>query len=103
MKLLSQHLPGLRYRPPEGGLSLWVELEESVSSRLTVAAEQHGLQLAAGPRFGVDAAFERFLRIPFTLPGDRLEIAVERLAAAYRSVLDRVSSTVPYDGARSVA
>ena len=103
MNLLNQHLPGLRYRPPEGGLSLWVELEESVSSRLTVAAEQHGLQLAAGPRFGVDAAFERFLRIPYTLPADRLEIAVERLAAAYRSVLDRVPSTVPYDGARSVA
>jgi DNA-binding transcriptional MocR family regulator len=103
MLLLREHLPVLRYRPPDGGLSLWVELEGSVSSRLTVAAEQHGLQLAAGPRFGVDAAFERFLRIPYTLPADRLEIAVERLAAAYRSVLDRVPSTGPNEGQRSVA
>ena len=60
-----------------------------MSSRLAVAAEQHGLPLAAGSRFGVDAAFERYLRIPYTLTEEQLEIAVQRLAAAYHSVLDR--------------
>jgi DNA-binding transcriptional MocR family regulator len=88
--LLAEHLPGLRFRPPDGGLAVWAELEEPVSSRLTVAAEHHGLQLAAGPRFGVDAAFERYLRIPYTLPEDQLEVAIPRLAAAYQSVLGRI-------------
>jgi DNA-binding transcriptional MocR family regulator len=105
MRLLDEHLPDLRYRPPEGGLCLWAELQEPISSRLAVAAEQHGLGLAAGPRFGVEAAFERFLRIPYTLREDRLELAIERLAAAYRSVLGRrpAAGPGPYETGLSVA
>jgi DNA-binding transcriptional MocR family regulator len=103
MHLLDEHLPGLRYRPPEGGLSLWAELEEPLSSRLAVAAEQHGLHLAAGPRFGVDAAFERFLRIPYTLPDERLDLAVQRLTAAYHSILGRGSPATLYDSGLSMA
>jgi hypothetical protein len=44
------------------------------------------VRLAAGPRFGVDGAFERFLRLPYRLPEARLEDAVERLSAAWRAV-----------------
>ena len=45
--------------------------------------------LGAGPRFGVDGAFERFVRIPYSLPADVLVDAVgrlARLAVAARSV-----------------
>jgi DNA-binding transcriptional MocR family regulator len=103
MHLLHEHLPELRYRPPDGGLCLWAELPGPISSRLTVAAEQHGLGLAAGPRFGVEAAFERFLRIPYTLRPDRLEVAIERLAAAYHAVLGRAPAIESYDAGLSVA
>jgi hypothetical protein len=36
----------------------------------------------------VDGTLERFLRIPFALPEDRLEMAVARLAAVWEQ-LDR--------------
>ena len=46
--------------PPAGGLCLWVELDAPRSTALAAIADRHGLRLAAGPRFGVDGAFERF-------------------------------------------
>ncbi|NIS30045.1 MAG: hypothetical protein GWO04_08825, partial [Actinobacteria bacterium] len=46
----------------------------------------HGIRLAAGPRFGVDGAFERWLRLPFTLPPDVLTDAADRIAAAFHAV-----------------
>jgi len=44
------------------------------------------VRLAAGPRFGLDGAFERRLRLPFNLPEPVLAEAVERLAVAWRAV-----------------
>ncbi len=76
------------WRPsrPGGGLSLWVDLGEPVSSRLTSAARRHDVLLAAGPRFGLDGAFERRLRLPFTLRRHRMDDAPERLAAAWQDL-----------------
>ena len=82
--------PAWRPSRPSGGLSTWIDLGEPASSRLTVAARRHGVLLAAGPRFGVDGAFERFLRLPWTLPPDRADDALRRLALAWRG-LDAVS------------
>jgi len=81
---LAQHLPDWTCPRPAGGLSLWVKLPGPISSSLTVQAAAQGLTLAAGPRFGVDGAFEHRLRLPYTLPEDRLDLAVERLAKAAR-------------------
>ena len=69
-----------------GGLTVWVNLGEPVSSRLTMAARTQGLLVAAGPRFGVDGAFERFLRIPFSYSAEETDRAVEALAAAWGSL-----------------
>jgi len=79
-------LPGWSFELPCGGLSLWVELDAPRSSALAAVAIQHGVRLAAGPRFGVDGAFERFLRLPYTLPEPRLAEAVERIALAWHAV-----------------
>ncbi len=85
-ELLGRRFPGWSATRPSGGLSLWVDLDAPVSSALVSAASRHGLLLAAGPRFGLDGAFERFLRLPYTLPEPRLDQAVERLAAAWLSL-----------------
>lgn len=77
---LARHLPAWRFRRPHGGLVLWAALDAPVSTAVAVAAAGHGLQLAAGPRFGADGLFERFLRLPYTLAPDDLEDAVARLA-----------------------
>lgn len=84
--LLGEHLPSWRAAAPAGGLSVWAELPSPVSTALAVSAERHGVRVAAGPRFGVDGAFERFVRLPFTLPEKQLTLAVERLAAAYAAL-----------------
>jgi DNA-binding transcriptional MocR family regulator len=68
-----------------------------VSSRLALAARRREVLLAAGPRFGVDGTFERYLRLPYTLRRDRMDAAVDRLALAWRE-LDRtepVPDTLP--------
>jgi len=80
--LLAEHLPSWQVTPPPGGLSVWCRLPGPISTALTVLAPDFGLRLAAGPRFGIGGAFERNLRLPFTLPPDKLETAVLALRAA---------------------
>jgi DNA-binding transcriptional MocR family regulator len=70
----------------QGGLTLWVGLGHPVSSQLTLAARNEGLLLAAGPRFGIDGAFERFLRVPFSYSRDETDRAVAALATAWGSL-----------------
>src|SRR6478752_4695571 len=84
-------LPEWRFAVPAGGLSLWVELDAPRSTALAAIADRHGLRFASGPRFGVDGAFERFVRLPFSLPEPVLEEAVARLAVAWRSVSESPS------------
>ncbi len=83
---LRRELPGWRWRAPAGGLSLWVELDQRSSSVMAERAGAHGLRLAAGPRFGVEGALERYLRLPFVVPVDRAEEAVRRLAGLSATV-----------------
>ncbi|MFE9205964.1 PLP-dependent aminotransferase family protein [Micromonospora sp. NPDC007230] len=85
---LAERLPDWRVSVPRGGVTLWVELDGPVSSALARAAEEAGVRLAPGPRFGLDGTLERFLRLPFTLPAADLVEAVGRLAAV-RYDLDR--------------
>jgi DNA-binding transcriptional MocR family regulator len=80
---LTQLFPGWRASRPGGGLSLWIDLGAPLSSRFAVAARRRDVLLAAGPRFGVDGAFERYLRLPYTLHRDRTDAALDRLATAW--------------------
>lgn len=80
--LIKQYLPHWQVETPAGGLSLWVELPRAEGSALAALGESHGVRIAPGPRFGVNGAFERFVRLPFTLAEDQLALGIERLAAA---------------------
>ena len=85
---LHEYLPGWRCTVPSGGVCLWVELDAPVSSALARTAQECGVRVAPGPRFGADGTMERFLRLPYTLPEAELVAAVRRLAQA-RAELDR--------------
>jgi DNA-binding transcriptional MocR family regulator len=85
---LRRDLPEWRFTEPQGGISLWAELDAPLSTPLTMLAAPAGVIVVPGSRFGVDGTLERFLRIPFALPEDRLEMAVARLAAVWQQ-LDR--------------
>lgn len=81
-------------RPP-GGLSHWVDLGSPDSSRLVTAARRRDVLLAAGPRFGLDGAFERYLRVPYVLRQDRMDEALNRIAAAWSEIDRRGPVTDP--------
>nr|CRL71613.1 transcriptional regulator with HTH domain and aminotransferase domain protein [Mycolicibacterium malmesburyense] len=86
LALLSRHLPDWEPGPGAGGMSLWVRLPAPMSTALSAAASRLGLDLPAGPRFGVDGTLERFVRVPYALPEEQLSEAVELLARAWRNV-----------------
>ncbi|MEI5585400.1 MULTISPECIES: MocR-like transcription factor YczR [unclassified Agromyces] len=70
----------------DGGIVTWVGLGAPVSSQLALAARTQGLIVAAGPRFGIDGAFERFLRLPICYPADVTDAAVRALGRAWGSL-----------------
>lgn len=84
--LLAERMPEWNVPRPAGGLTAWVNLGAPVSSQLTLAARNEGLLVAAGPRFGIDGAFERFLRIPYAHPAFEIDQAVDALANAWQTV-----------------
>ncbi|MFD9406958.1 PLP-dependent aminotransferase family protein [Streptomyces sp. NPDC059989] len=84
VRSLQRHTPEWSWQLPPGGLSLWVDLGEPVSSALSERAAGAGVHIGRGARFGVDpGTFEHRLRIPYTLPADRLDEGVRRLASAF--------------------
>jgi DNA-binding transcriptional MocR family regulator len=80
---LRDRLPDWRFVLPEGGLALWCELPEPLSSALTAAAETEKVLLAPGPSFAPEGGLERFLRIPYTKRPEELTEAVDRLETAW--------------------
>ena len=92
---LDEAFPSWRPSHPSGGLSLWVDLGAPVSSRLVGAARRHDVLLAAGPRFGLAGAFERYLRVPYTLRRDRVEPALDRLLTAWHTLDEAHPETEP--------
>ncbi|MET9212374.1 MULTISPECIES: MocR-like transcription factor YczR [unclassified Nocardia] len=88
---VAEDLPGWHITPGAGGMSVWAQLPSPVSTALAATAPNHGVLLAAGPRFGVQGAFERFLRLPFTHPEAELRLAVKSIAAAYDALTPRAA------------
>lgn len=83
---LDRHLPSWEYTVGAGGMSLWARMPEPVSTALAAVAPSHGVLLTAGPRFGVQGAFEHFARLPYTQDPEVIEPAVAAVADAYRQV-----------------
>ncbi|BBX83270.1 MocR-like transcription factor YczR [Mycolicibacterium aubagnense] len=84
--LLQEQLPDWTASPCHGGMSMWMRLPAPMSSALSAAASRLGLVIPAGPRFGVDGTLERFIRVPYTQPEERLRESVAVLAQAWRNV-----------------
>ncbi|WP_436789056.1 PLP-dependent aminotransferase family protein [Yinghuangia sp. YIM S10712] len=80
--LIRTHLPGWTFSTPPGGLSLWAHTDTASTTVLAEAASRHGLRVAPGTLFSTTGAFERHLRIPYTLDEATLAEAVRRLALA---------------------
>lgn len=81
--LIGEHLPAWRARPPDAGLSLWAELPLDASDAFTLAAARHGVTVMAGSAACADGRHRQFVRLSFAEQPSTLELAVERLAAAW--------------------
>ncbi|NEB79592.1 PLP-dependent aminotransferase family protein, partial [Streptomyces sp. SID14478] len=81
-----RELPDWEFDVPDGGLTLWVKAGGLSGSRLAEVGERVGVRVPSGPRFGVDGAFEGYVRLPFTVGGAVADEAAARLAAAARLV-----------------
>jgi DNA-binding transcriptional MocR family regulator len=81
--LLAEHLPAWRTRPPDAGLSLWVELPLDNADAFTLAAARHGVTVMAGSAACADGRHRHFVRLSFAEQPSTMELAVERLAAAW--------------------
>ncbi|MBP0461212.1 SCO1417 family MocR-like transcription factor [Streptomyces montanisoli] len=79
---VGQALPSWEFHVPEGGLTLWVRTGGLSGSRLAEVGERVGVRVPSGPRFGVDGAFEGYVRLPFTVSGPVATEAAARLARA---------------------
>ncbi|MER6392304.1 PLP-dependent aminotransferase family protein [Streptomyces sp. NPDC001523] len=90
---LTEYLPDVHTLQPVGGVTLWATFREPISSRLAAVAPDHGVTIAAGPRFGVGGAFERNIRLPYTLPPDQLVQGIRRLARAEQALLHGATGT----------
>jgi DNA-binding transcriptional MocR family regulator len=77
---LAAGLPAWSFSMPTGGLFIWAELPDAISTSLAVRAAEHGLQITPGPRFGEAGLLERYVRLPFALAPEQLERAVAILA-----------------------
>jgi len=85
--LLADRFPGWQVPHVDGGVTAWVNIGSPVSSQLALAARNHGLVVPAGPQFGIDGAFERFLRVPFCYSPGEMDRAVHALGLAWDSLL----------------
>ncbi|HEY8281925.1 MAG TPA: PLP-dependent aminotransferase family protein [Leifsonia sp.] len=93
-RLAAEVFPEWRVPQLHGGLAAWVGIGAPVSSALALGARNHGLLIAAGPRFGLDGAFERFLRIPITYTEDETARAFAALSRAWPTASSEPSSFV---------
>jgi len=89
-QMISSLFPDWHAPVPEGGLSWWIALPAARATLFATHAESAGIRLGSGPRFGVDGAFERYLRMPFTLETGQMHQALTQLQPIWQQ-LSRVA------------
>ncbi|HDF2351442.1 TPA: PLP-dependent aminotransferase family protein [Klebsiella michiganensis] len=90
--LMAEYFPHWHFTPPEGGLSFWVELPGMLATLFSVRAESRGIHIGTGTRFGLAGAFDRYLRLPFTLSDDKLRSAFTTLQPLWHSLTEQKES-----------
>jgi DNA-binding transcriptional MocR family regulator len=84
---LSKELPDAKFRPPEGGYFMWVELPEGTDVDILAAgAKENGVVFVKGTDFLIEGG-QNTLRLAYSgVTPDQVDEGVSRLAAAYRNL-----------------
>jgi DNA-binding transcriptional MocR family regulator len=81
--LLTEAIPGCRFDPPAGGLSLWVQLPGGADAAAFASrALRHGVSVAPG-QFGSPTGGHDHLRLCHDRPDEELVEGTTRLAAVW--------------------
>ena len=91
--LIGEQLPAWRVTRPEAGLSLWAELPLASADPFTHAAARHGVTITPGSTACVCGSHGNFVRLSFAEQPGTLELAAERLAAAWESHAQDLAAT----------
>lgn len=92
--MVAERLPGWRCQRPSGGLSAWAEMPIPVATALAAATHKLGVRIAPGSRFGAEGGFERFIRLPYSLPPEMLSRVIDCLVEAWEQVSVRDSPSM---------
>jgi DNA-binding transcriptional MocR family regulator len=90
LQAIGTHFPrDTRVTRPEGGYFLWVELPESIDAlKLQQIALEHGISIAPGPLFSVQAAYKNFIRLNYGHPwSDSIEQALQTIGQIAKSMV----------------
>jgi DNA-binding transcriptional MocR family regulator len=95
LDVLEQRAPSWSWRRPKGGLFVWVHLPEGDARDLAQVALHRGVIVTPGITLSVDGTHSAWLRIPFLLPPDRLQLGLERLIEAWEHYSKGIHYPVP--------
>jgi hypothetical protein len=74
---------------------LWVGLDRPLSTSLAVLSQTRGMLVSAGPRFTADGTHERYVRLPYTEPLDKLTRAAAMLADLWATLESSAPGLAP--------
>jgi GntR family transcriptional regulator/MocR family aminotransferase len=87
---LEKHFPDeARWNRPEGGMSVWVRLPDTLNSnQLLLQAVENGVTFISGDHFYASSPQQNMMRLSFTMAGPQaIEEAVKRLGSLMKSQL----------------
>jgi len=93
LESLEKHFPDeARWNRPEGGMSVWVRLPESLNSKqLLLQAVELGVTFISGDHFYASSPQQNLMRLSFTMAGRQsIEDAVKRLGQLMKSRLLKI-------------
>lgn len=108
LEALDRYFPDeARWSRPEGGMSVWVHLPGSLSSRqLLHQAAESGVTFISGDHFFANSPQENVMRLSFTMAGPQaIDDAVKRLAAIIKTQslkMKKQRGTMRADGLRAL-
>jgi DNA-binding transcriptional MocR family regulator len=94
---LASRLPEWSWRPPAGGLSLWVKLPRGDSAEFAREAERHGVAILPGSMCSPRSAFADHIRMPCVMEPARIREGVASLARAWKAWAPPPRRAVAFD------
>jgi DNA-binding transcriptional MocR family regulator len=81
--VLPRHLPEFTWRPPDGGLNLWLRLPAGTGSAFAEVAARFGVAIVPGALLSEQAASDDHIRLAYVRSPGVFEEGIRRLAAAW--------------------